>query len=161
MLFTRRSFVSLAASLVGALRLSGLGSFVQASTALGSKASSASKAAANPALSLWFTQPATQWQDAIPVGNGRLGGMIFGGVKSERIALNEDSLWSGAPKEWNNPGAKDHLPIVRRLVLEEKNYQAADDECHKMEGPWNENYEPLGDLFLNFEHGDERSILPP
>jgi alpha-L-fucosidase 2 len=153
MLFTRRSFVSLAASLAGALRLSGLESFVQASTAQGSKASSASKAAANPALSLWFTQPATLWQDAIPVGNGRLGAMIFGGVKSERIALNEDSLWSGAPKEWNNPGAKDHLPIVRRLVLEEKNYQAADDECRKMEGPWNENYEPLGDLLLNFDHG--------
>ena len=151
--FTRRRFVGLITSLVGALRFSGPGSLVQASTALGSKGGSASESVANPALSLWFTQPATLWQDAIPVGNGRLGAMIFGGVKSERIALNEDSLWSGAPKEWNNPDAKNHLAIVRKLVLEEKDYQAADDECRKMEGPWNENYEPLGDLLLNFDHG--------
>jgi len=152
---SRRRFVSLAASLVGALRLSGLGSFAQASTTVRGNASRDSNARANPALSLWFVQPATQWQDALPVGNGRLGGMIFGGVNSERVALNEDTLWSGAPKEWNNSGAKDHLPIVRRLVLEEKNYQAADDECRKMEGPWNENYEPLGDLLLTFDHGSD------
>jgi len=114
---SRRRFVSLAASLVGALRLSGLGSFAQASTTVRGNASRDSNARANPALSLWFVQPATQWQDALPVGNGRLGGMIFGGVNSERVALNEDTLWSGAPKEWNNSGAKDHLPIVRRLVL--------------------------------------------
>src|SRR5437868_14466120 len=60
-------------------------------------------------LGLWFSQPATQWADALPVGNGRLGAMVFGGTMSERIALNEDTLWSGFPRNWNNPGAKEHL----------------------------------------------------
>ncbi len=152
MRFTRRRFVSFAASIVGALRLSSLASFAQAPTPMAGKPVGASGKLSKPTLQLWFEQPAELWQDALPVGNGRLGGMIFGGVKSERIAMNEDTLWSGAPKEWNNPGAKAHLPIVRKLVLEDKNYQAADAECLKMEGPWNEAYEPLGDLLLEFDH---------
>jgi alpha-L-fucosidase 2 len=48
---------------------------------------------------LWFTQPAPEWAAALPVGNGRMGAMVFGGVAQERIALNEDSLWSGSPKD--------------------------------------------------------------
>ena len=48
---------------------------------------------------LWFDKPAEQWTDALPVGNGRLGAMVFGGITSERLALNEDTLWSGAPRE--------------------------------------------------------------
>jgi alpha-L-fucosidase 2 len=81
--------------------------------------------------------------------------MVFGGVKTERLTLNDDTLCSGGPRDWNNPGAKDHLPIVRKLVLVDKNYQAADDECRKMEGPWNQNYEPVGDLLIEMEHGEE------
>jgi alpha-L-fucosidase 2 len=81
--------------------------------------------------------------------------MVFGGAKSDRIALNDDTLWSGTPRDWNNPGAKEHLPIVRKLVLVDKNYQGADAECRKMEGPWNQNYEPLGDLLIEMEHGDD------
>jgi len=62
---------------------------------------------------LWFDQPAPQWADALPVGNGRLGAMVFGRPNMERIALNEDTLWSGYPRndgelgDWNNPGAKE------------------------------------------------------
>jgi alpha-L-fucosidase 2 len=111
----------------------------------------------HPDTTLWMQRPATLWQDAFPVGNGRLGAMVFGGAKSERIALNDDTLWSGGPRDWNNPGAKEHLPIVRKLVLVDKNYQGADEECRKMEGPWNQNYEPLGDLLLEMEHGDDVS----
>jgi alpha-L-fucosidase 2 len=103
---------------------------------------------------LWYSEPSQQWTDAMPVGNGRLGGMVFGGVAAERIALNEDSLWSGAPREWNNPGAKDHLGTVRTLVLEKQDYHGADQECRKMQGPFNQAYEPLGDLLIDFEHGD-------
>lgn len=105
-------------------------------------------------LSLWYREPADRWTDALPVGNGRLGAMIFGGVASERIALNEDTLWSGAPRDWNNPSAKDHLGVVRKLVIADKDYQAADQECRKMQGPFNQAYEPLGDLLIDFEHGD-------
>ncbi len=105
-------------------------------------------------LSLWYREPADRWTDALPVGNGRLGAMIFGGVASERIALNEDTLWAGAPRDWNNLSAKDHLGIVRKLVIADKDYQAADQECRKMQGPFNQAYEPLGDLLIDFEHGD-------
>jgi alpha-L-fucosidase 2 len=89
-----------------------------------------------------------------------MGAMVFGGVAAERVALNDDTLWSGMPRDWNNPGAKQHLPIVRKLVLVDKNYQAADDECRKMEGPWNQNYEPLGDLLIDMEGvGDTASYV--
>jgi alpha-L-fucosidase 2 len=106
-------------------------------------------------LTLWYRDPADRWTDALPVGNGRLGAMIFGGVASERIALNEDTLWSGAPRDWNNPGAKDHLGVVRNLVIAKQDYHAADQECRKMQGPFNQAYEPLGDLIIDFAHGEE------
>jgi len=106
-------------------------------------------------LTMWYREPADRWTDALPVGNGRLGAMIFGGVGSERIALNEDSLWSGAPRNWNNPEAKKHLQVVRDLVIGKQDYHAADQECRKMQGPYNQAYEPLGDLLIDFAHGDE------
>jgi alpha-L-fucosidase 2 len=101
---------------------------------------------------LWYKKPAEKWTDALPTGNGRLGAMVFGGVAEERLQLNEDTLWSGAgPKDWNNPDAKNHLAQVRRLVLEAKDYVAADAECRKMQGPYNESYQPLGNLRLKLE----------
>src|SRR5450432_158221 len=104
---------------------------------------------------VWFDQPAKHWGDALPVGNGRLGAMVFGDPHSERLALNEDTLWSGFPRDWNNPGAKAHLPVVRDLVLKQKDYPAADVEVRKMEGPYNQAFEPLGDLALKLEHSGE------
>lgn len=106
-------------------------------------------------LKLWYRQPAEEWVDALPVGNGRLGAMVFGGITSEHIALNEDTLWSGAPRDWNNPGAKDHLSVVRKMVIEDQDYHGADRECRKMQGPFNQAYEPLGDLLIDFEHSNE------
>jgi alpha-L-fucosidase 2 len=106
-------------------------------------------------LTLWFSSPARQWIDALPIGNGRLGAMVFGGVSAERLALNEDSLWSGCPRDWNNPAAKEHLPIVRDLVLEKQDYRAADAECMKMQGPYNQAFQPLADLAVEFEHAGE------
>src|ERR1022692_1428231 len=94
----------------------------------------------NGALLLWFRKPAEKWTDALPIGNGRLGAMVFGGVKEERLQLNEDTLWSGAPRQWNNPDALKHLPEVRRLVLEEQDYVAADKVCREMQGPFAEAY---------------------
>jgi alpha-L-fucosidase 2 len=101
-------------------------------------------------LKLWYRQPAKIWTDALPVGNGRLGAMVFGGVETERLALNEDTLWSGSPKPWNNRDAKKVLPEVRRLVAEEK-YHDADILCKKMQGPYNQSYLPLGNLILKFD----------
>jgi alpha-L-fucosidase 2 len=105
---------------------------------------------------LWFRKPAEQWTDALPVGNGRLGAMVFGGVKNERLQLNQDTLWSGHPRDWNNPEAKTHLAEVRRLAMDEENYTAADELCKKMQGPYGQAYEPLGNLHIVMEgSGDE------
>jgi alpha-L-fucosidase 2 len=106
-------------------------------------------------LVLWYEQPAKKWGDALPVGNGRLGAMVFGDPLAERLALNEDTLWSGFPRDWNNPGAKAHLPVVRELVLKQKDYHAADVECRNMQGPYNQAFEPLGELSLKFSHSGE------
>jgi alpha-L-fucosidase 2 len=79
-------------------------------------------------LWLWYTRPAQEWVEALPVGNGRLGAMIFGGLETEHLQLNEDTLWSGGPKEWNNPSARDQLPEVRRLLFAGR-YIEADQVC--------------------------------
>ena len=99
---------------------------------------------------LWYKQPARAWVEALPIGNGRLGAMVFGGVQEERIQLNEDTLWSGGPKDWNNPEAKTVLPEVRRLVLE-GDYVAANDLSKKMQGPYVQSYQPMGNLYLSFD----------
>ena len=130
--------------------------FVAASAALYAAQADPQPPGAGP-LVLWYKQPAVQWTDALPIGNGRLGAMIFGGMPAERIQLNEDTLWSGAPREWNNPGAKEHLPEVRRLVLEQQDYVAADRACQQMQGPYNESYQPLGNLHIALEHSGDVS----
>ena len=104
-------------------------------------------------LELWYRQPAGSWFEALPVGNGHTGAMVYGGIHLERISLNSDSLWSGAPRDWNNPKAKEVLPQVRKAVLEDRDYHKADRLCQQMQGPFNQAFEPLGDLLLDFEHG--------
>ncbi|MEO8428192.1 MAG: glycoside hydrolase family 95 protein [Verrucomicrobiota bacterium] len=101
-------------------------------------------------LKLWYRQPATQWTEALPVGNGRLGAMVFGGVQTERLQLNEDTLWSGGPKDWNNPNAKKVLPELRRAIFAGR-FEEADALCQKMQGPYNQSYLPLGDLEIEFD----------
>lgn len=104
-------------------------------------------------LTLWYRQPAQKWVEALPVGNGRLGAMIFGGVQQERIQLNEDTLWSGGPRDWNNPDAKAALPEVRRAIAA-GDYVKADELSKQMQGPYNQSYQPLGDLYLDFEKSE-------
>jgi alpha-L-fucosidase 2 len=143
--FSRRGFVRLAAAVAANLGIRGRGSFAQEAAPLDTGAVDAGS-------TMWLEQPSKVWMDAYPVGNGRLGAMVFGGVESERLALNEDTLWSGFPRDCTNPDALKHLATVRKLVLQDKDYQAADLECLKMQGPWNEAYEPLGDLLMDLEH---------
>lgn len=104
-------------------------------------------------MKLWYNKPAKEWVEALPLGNGRLGAMVFGGTTTERIALNEDTLWSGPPRDWNNPSALDILPEARRAALEGR-YEDASELCKKMQGPYGEAYMPLGDLFLDFAQTD-------
>jgi alpha-L-fucosidase 2 len=102
---------------------------------------------------LWYRQPAPQWDHALPVGNGRLGGMVFGGVRNERIQLNEDTLWMGGAREADNPEALRHLPEVRRLLFAGRPGEAAALAEKKLMGRPSrlESYQTLGDLRLAFE----------
>ena len=114
-------------------------------------------------LVLWYDQPATEWVEALPVGNGRLGAMIFGRTMSERLQLNEDTLFAGGPYDPNNPEALPMLPEARRLILE-GHYEEASDLIGKkmMARPLKQMpYQPLGDLKLDFsEHGPKRARDP-
>ena len=76
---------------------------------------------------LWYDQPAKIWTEALPVGNGRLGAMVFGGVDKELLQLNEATLWSGGPVKKNlNPDAYKYLPEIRALLLKGEYQQAAE-----------------------------------
>ncbi|MFB9327748.1 glycoside hydrolase N-terminal domain-containing protein [Paenibacillus aurantiacus] len=111
------------------------------------------------AMKLWYTRPAGTWNEALPVGNGRLGAMIFGRTNEERIQLNEDSVWSGGPMDRNNPDAPRHLPEVRRLLAEGRLAEGQRLAAMALVGtPESQrHYEPLGDLMLEFGH-DEAEV---
>ena len=99
-------------------------------------------------LKLWYKQPARDWNQALPVGNGRLGVMVFGRPDNELLQLNESTLWSGGPVNPNpNPDAPTFLPQIRK-ALEEENYELATALTKKMQGLYTESYEPLGDLLI-------------
>lgn len=103
-------------------------------------------------LSLWYRRPAKTWTEALPIGNGRLGAMIFGGIEGERIQLNEDTLWGGGPYDPINPEALGALKEVRRLVFEGK-YKEAEllIQAKMMSKPIKQMpYQTLGDLRLSF-----------
>src|SRR5580698_4978274 len=80
--------------------------------------------AATPDLRLWYRQPAVQWEEALPVGNGRLGGMVFGGVAKERIQFNESTVWTGEPHDYAHPGAYKYLGQLRQLLFDGKQAEA-------------------------------------
>ena len=163
--FTRRRFLVTASTVAGTLSLGKRFGWAQAphSTPDG--------------LKLWYTSPASQWVDALPIGNGRLGAMVFGGgavtpvdpkdpsaehagpvptdPAKETLQLNEDTLWSGLPVDGNNPDAKNHLAEVRQAVLEQQDYHLADQICHKMQGLFAECYQLIGSLHVDCTHSGE------
>jgi alpha-L-fucosidase 2 len=110
-------------------------------------------------LTLWYDRPADEWIEALPVGNGRLGGMVFGGVSTERIQLNEDTFFGGGPYSNDNPEALAALPEVRRLLFAGQ-YKAAQDLANAtmigkpVKLP---TYQTLGDLLMVFPALDDHS----
>lgn len=109
---------------------------------------------------LWYSRPAGRWLEALPVGNGRLGGMIYGGIQTERIALSESTAWSGAPATGEvNPGALTHLNEIRQLFFAGK-YDEAQDLCGKYLVGHPKNFGtnlPLPELQLAFDNvGDAK-----
>ena len=104
-------------------------------------------------LALWYRQPAKRWLEALPVGNGRLGAMVFGGVQQEKLALNESTLWSGAPSDTNvNPEGQKHLAEIRQLFFDGK-YGQARSLCTQLLGRKNSygTHLPLADLSVEFQ----------
>lgn len=104
--------------------------------------------------SFYSDKPATAWNEAIPIGNGKLGGMVFGGVECERIQTNDDTFWSGEPRDLQNPSASQYLPKIRQLLLDGKNQEAQQLINQTMLGPNNESYLPLADIVLHFSKGE-------
>jgi alpha-L-fucosidase 2 len=114
------------------------------------------KASQNLSNLLWYRQSATEWTDALPIGNGRLGGMVFGGVQTERIQLNEDTIWAGERRDRNNPEGAKNLAEVRRLLFAGKPAEAeALAERTIISNPKRlPPYQPLGDLLIRFKDHD-------
>jgi alpha-L-fucosidase 2 len=102
-------------------------------------------------LRLWYERPAAEWVEALPIGNGRLGAMVFGGVARERLQINEDTLWSGGPYSQLNGEAEAHLEAVRRLIFEGRYAEAeALAERHLMGRPLRQMpYQPAGDIWID------------
>jgi alpha-L-fucosidase 2 len=101
---------------------------------------------------LWYRQPAIKWEEALPIGNGRLGAMVFGGIREERLQINEDTIWAGEKRDRNNPAAASAIPEVRRLLLAGKVREAeelADKNIISLPRRM-PPYQPFGDLKLRF-----------
>lgn len=107
--------------------------------------------AAEP-LTLWYRQPAKTWVEALPVGNGRLGAMVFGGTTEERIQFNEATLWVGEPRDYSHPGASNHLATIRQLLFDGKQKEAERLAMKEfMSVPIRQMpYQPFADLRLQF-----------
>ncbi len=114
--------------------------------------SASSATAPDEPLSLWYRQPATKWVEALPVGNGRLGAMVFGGVAEERIQFNESTLWIGEPCDYAHAGAADHLAAIRQLLFEGKQKEAEQLAMREfMSVPLRQRpYQPFADLRFQF-----------
>ncbi len=111
-------------------------------------------------MKIWFNKPAETWNDALPVGNGKLGAMIFGGIENERLQLNEESVWTGGPRWDANPDALKNLPQVRKLLFEGRYKEAETLAQNGIMGKFRRDqassYQTLGDLTLSF--GNLRTI---
>jgi alpha-L-fucosidase 2 len=103
-------------------------------------------------LELWYKNPAKTWTEALPVGNGRLGGMVYGDYKREIIQLNEESVWAGTKINNNNPEAKAHLGEIQQAIFQQEYKKALDLSNKYMVGtpPQVRSYQPLGNLFINY-----------
>lgn len=107
-------------------------------------------------MQLWYKQPATVWTEALPVGNGRLGAMVFGGVEKELLQLNEATLWTGGPIQNNiNPESKNYLPLVRAALFN-KDYDKATELVKHMQGLYSESYLPMADLMIEQDFGGKQ-----
>jgi alpha-L-fucosidase 2 len=128
-------------------------------------------AAQQPIYQLWYTKPAEKWTDALPIGNGRIGAMLFSDVEKDHIQFNEETLWTGGPRDYNHKGAAGYLAEIRKLLFEGKQEAAEKLATEKFMGSqsgagdsdkwtaempavsqFQASYQPFGDLYLNFKN---------
>jgi alpha-L-fucosidase 2 len=107
----------------------------------------------DPDLKLWYNKPALAWEEALPLGNGKTGAMVFGGLVTERLQLNDNTLWSGYPEAGNNPNGPTVLPQVRQAVFD-GDYEKAAALWKKMQGPYSARYLPMADLWWHLNVKD-------
>jgi alpha-L-fucosidase 2 len=146
---SRRTFLKSVSAAVGAASLSaaGLGEETGSGTGTGAGIDTST---GNEKL--WYTKPAAEWLEALPIGNGRISAMVFGGTDHERLQLNEGTLWAGGPHDYTSPDGLAALPEIRRLVFAEKWHEAQQLVDAKFMGrPAGQMpYQTVGDLLLNF-----------
>ena len=113
-----------------------------------------------PGLELWYARPAERWVEALPVGNGRLGAMVFGGTASERIQFNEDTVWQGEPRSYANPGSHRWLGRIRSLLFEGKQAEAEELAMERfMSVPLRQKaYQSFADLLIERDGIDEAGV---
>ena len=110
-------------------------------------------------LKLWYNAPASVWEEALPLGNGRIGAMVFGDPLNERYQLNEETLWSGFPKDGTNPKAKDALPLIRSLIDNGDYVEAAGIWQKNAQGPYSARYLPLANMHIRMQQtGDVKNM---
>jgi alpha-L-fucosidase 2 len=114
---------------------------------------SCSKNTDDPNLKLWYDKPATIWEEELPLGNGKTGAMVFGGIVTERYQLNDITLWSGYPDDGNNPSGPAILKKTREAVSK-GDYARAAEEWKKIHGPYSARYLPMGDLIIKMHLKD-------
>ncbi|WP_350274388.1 glycoside hydrolase N-terminal domain-containing protein [Kribbella sp. HUAS MG21] len=152
--YTRRQVLKTAGAAAGTAVVAG-----SLTTPLTAAADSPPGSDTNP-LKLWYTKPATEWLQALAIGNGRLGAMVYGGTAAETLQLNEDSIWAGGPHQYDDPMGKEVLPEIRRLIAEEQYLEAQNlaDE-HFMGRPTEQmQYQPVGYLNLAFPSIDPAAV---
>jgi alpha-L-fucosidase 2 len=122
--------------------------------------STAPAALAQGSSTLWYRQPANLWVEALPVGNGHLGAMVFGGTAHERIQFNEQTVWTGQPHDYAHHGAYQHLAQIRQLLFEGKQKEAEDLAMREfMSVPLHQKaYQAFGDLLLDFSTVPEAEV---
>ena len=108
---------------------------------------------------LFYKKKAKAWEEALPVGNGRIGAMVFGNLKTERIALNEDSLWSGYPKDLNKKDAVEYLEPLRQAIFDGDHKKAREIANRDFHGHWSEAYLPFGDLIIEYSKSSKKGYI--
>ena len=112
-------------------------------------------------LKLWYAKPATQWTEALPVGNSHMGAMVYGGVEDEELQLNEETFWAGGPHNNLNPKGREALGEIRKLVFADKFKEAQNKIDENFNTPQNGmRYLTLGSMRLKFNHASPLTPHP-